>query len=801
MTACIRRQTQQLLERTQTQAGELEVQQEELRQTNEELEEQARALKESEASLQEQQEEVRQSNEELRQSNEELEEQAHVLEEQKIDMKKKNVELEKAQSLVEEKAKDLEVTSKYKSEFLANMSHELRTPLNSIMLLSKLLSDNKDENLTEKQEDFARTINSSGLDLLSLINEVLDLSKVEAGRMEINVEDVRLNDIVGSMERGFKAVAQDKGLELNIEIAEELPAHIRTDRQRVEQIVKNLLSNAFKFTTQGGGVTFKIARPDERINLSKSGLEPDSAISFAVTDSGIGISKDKQKLIFEAFHQGDGGTSRIFGGTGLGLSISRELAKLLGGELQLESEEGKGSTFTLYLPEIPETGGRKLETGNLKLETRDAQPATRNSQPETRKESQVSSVKVPVSSEEFIHDDRKEITPEDKSILIIEDDPKFAKVLRDLSREKGFNVLVAGDGETGLHFVDYYKPNAIILDIKLPGIDGWTVMSRLKESLKTRHIPVHFMSVSEKSLDAMRMGAIGFLNKPVTMEDLDNAYGRIESIISSPVKNLLVVEDNEAQRKAIVELIGNGDVVTTAVSTGQEAYDKLSSARFDCMILDLGLPDMPGVELLTKIRNDENISRMPIIIYTGRELDKKEKIILDEYSEKILVKGVQSPERLLDETSLFLHRVEQNLPEDKKQMLKMIHDKETILKDKKVLLADDDMRNVFALTNILEDKGIKVLVAKNGKEAVERIDKNPDIDLILMDIMMPEMDGYEAMGKIRKKGQFKQLPIIALTAKAMKGDRLKCIEAGASDYLAKPVDTDKLLSMLRVWLY
>ena len=792
-----RQQTQALLEKTQVQAEELQTQQEELRQANEELEEQTEALKESEAGLQAQQEE-------LQQTNEELEEQTQLLEEQKVNIKQKNMELEESRNLFEEKAKDLEITGKYKSEFLANMSHELRTPLNSILLLSKLLSDNKDHNLTEKQVEFAQTIQGSGSDLMNLINEILDLSKVESGKMELHLEDVSLQDIAETMKRNFKTVARENKLNLNIDVAQDLPAQIRTDRQRIDQVVKNLLSNAFKFTSQGS-VALRICRPANGIDLSKSGLDQEKTIALSVSDTGIGIDKEKQKIIFEAFQQADGTTSRKFGGTGLGLSISRELAGFLGGELQATSKKGKGSTFTLYIPETLD-GVQKAEGGRerQKAQRQKAEEGTRK--PETRKEkystgSEQTDFKFQVSNKEYIPDDRKEISAGDKSILIIEDDPKFARILCDLSREKGFKTIVAENGETGLHFADYYRPCAIILDIGLPGMDGWAVMSRLKENSETRHIPVHFISAFDRSHDAMKMGAIGYLTKPVSMEKLEQVYEKIEHMISNPVKKLLVVEDDKAQRMAVAELIGSKDVLVTGVSTGEEANELLTTGNFDCMILDLSLPDMSGIELLSRMKNENALLHMPVIVYTGKELTKQEKAMLDEYAERIIIKDAKSPERLLDETTLFLHSVEEKLPEEKRKMLRMIHDKESILKDKKVLLVDDDMRNVFALTNILEDKGIKVLVGKNGKESLERLNENPDLDLVLMDIMMPEMDGYEATGKIRNQERFKKLPIIALTAKAMKGDRAKCIEAGANDYLAKPVDTDKLLSMLRVWLY
>jgi CheY-like chemotaxis protein/HAMP domain-containing protein len=789
----------ELLEKTQQQAEELQAQQEELRQTNEELEEQAEALKESQARMEAQQEE-------LRQTNEELEKQTRTLEKQKQDIKKNNLELEKARQELEIKAKDLEITSKYKSEFLANMSHELRTPLNSLLILSKLLHENKEGNLTDKQLEFARTIHSAGTDLLNLINDILDLSKVEAGKLDLNIHDVNVGEFANNIQRSFRYLAKEKGLGFKIELSEDAPAYIRTDSQRVEQIVKNLLSNAFKFT-DAGHVTLKIYRPTNDITSSQNGLDPKEAIAIAVSDTGIGVSEEKQKLIFEAFQQGDGRTNRKYGGTGLGLSISKELAKVLGGEIQLKSKAGEGSTFTLYLPTTLESAtdaGQpqhgQTEMTNLKEKKKGNHSGGPASKIKTRKSNNKDSNNKN-SSNEHVQDDRENIASGDRTILIIEDDPKFANILLDLTRAKGFKCLVAESGEKGIHFANHYKPSAIMLDIGLPGMDGWAVMERLKDNSETRHIPVHFMSASDRTLDAMRMGAIGFLSKPVSLEELEEAFKKIEETISKTVKNLLVVEDDEIQRNSILELIGNGDVKATAVGSGEEAFKILKSNNVDCMILDLGLSDMSGFELLERIRNNTAISKLPIIIYTGKNLTREEEDKLRTYAESIIIKGVKSPERLLDETSLFLHRVEANLSEEKKKMLRMVHDKELILQDKKILLVDDDMRNVFAMASILEEYGVRVLIGKNGKEGLECLNKNPDIDLVLMDIMMPEMDGYEAMGEIRKQQRFKKLPIIALTAKAMKGDRNKCIEAGANDYLAKPIDADKLLSLLRVWLY
>lgn len=797
---------------------ELQAQQEELRVTNEELEEQTEALKKSEAELQAQQEE-------LRVTNEELEERTQALEEQKEAIGQKNSDLVKAQEIVRQKARDLEMASKYKSEFLANMSHELRTPLNSILILSQLFGSNKDGNLTERQVESAKAIHSSGSDLLALINEILDLSKVEAGKIELLIENVRMDNVAGDLNRIFKDVAADKGVAFNIEIADKLPESIETDSQRLQQILRNLLTNAFKFT-HSGAVSLNVARPSKAL-VGNSGFDPDKAIAFSVKDDGIGIPEDKQNAIFQAFQQVDGSTSRNYGGTGLGLSISKELTHLLGGVIRLESEEGKGSTFTIILPEtyrkverhteilpeglLPES--LSLESSNDSVgedigETTGQLPSG-DLLPSTPDESTAKEIgmitetlrNAPPCEQEYLEDDREGITPASRSLLIIEDDRNFAKIMRDFGRERGFLCLVAEDGETGLHFADYYKPSAIILDIGLPGIDGWTVMERLKDNPALRHIPVHFMSANDSSLDAMRMGAIGFLSKPVSMEKVEDAFTKLETIISKPVSNLLLIEDDKIQRESIQALIGNGDVNTTAVATGKEAYSELVTGNYDCMILDLGLEDMSGFELLEKIRQSETATRVPVIIYTGRDLTHEEEKKLNKYAESIIIKGVKSPERLLDESALFLHRVEANLPEEKQKMLKMVHDKEAVLSGKTVLLVDDDMRNVFALSSVLEERNMEVVIAKNGLECLEKLKENDSIDCVLMDIMMPKMDGYEAMTEIRSERKYEKLPIIALTAKAMKGDRSKCIEAGANDYLAKPVNTDKLLSMMRVWLY
>lgn len=804
-----RRQLKDLLKKTQEQAEKLQSQQEELRQSNEELEGQTRALIASETNLQSQQEE-------LRVINEELEERTKALEKQKSDIQEKNRELLSARKELEKKARDLEEVSKYKSQFLANMSHELRTPLNSILILSQLLSNNKDANLSAKQVEFSRTIHSSGSDLLVLINEILDLSKIEAGMMEIRIESISIEGFINDLRRVFKPVAANKGLEFITEITgDHLPSTFDTDGQRSQQVVKNLLSNAFKFTDEGS-VTLRACQPAPEINLSRSGLKHNETIAFSVIDTGIGIPEDKREVIFEAFRQEDGTTSRKYGGTGLGLSISRELAELLGGEIQMDSVRGKGSTFTLYLPlkltpidsqkkrsPLPTTEDEEPEVETVPTRDTPSEPPISREEEKEAPPPPPSTTKI--STKEIdrgeIRDDRRVIKPGDKTLLIIEDDSRFSEVLLELARAKGFKCIVAEDGETGLHFADFYKPGAIILDVGLPGIDGWQVMDRLKTSPETRHIPVHFMSASDKPADAMKMGAIGYLSKPVNSEALEDAFSKIEKMIAKPVKKLLVVETDEIQKQKIIDLMGSGDVATVTVKNGTEAFNALRHEDFDCLVMDPDIPDIPGFELLDKIYNEKDISLLPIIIYSARELTDIEKEKLEQYAKMATIKDVRSPERLLAETTLFLHRVASDLPEAKQQMISRMIDKESLLKGRKILIVDDDMRNVFALTSILEEKGMVTIVGKNGKEGIERLESIHDIDLVLMDIMMPIMDGYEAMRLIRKDKRFEKLPIIALTAKAMKGDRHKCVAAGANDYLAKPVEPAKLLSLLRVWLY
>lgn len=770
--------------------SELQAQQEELRVTNEELEEQTKALKESERELQAQQEE-------LRVTNEELEGRTKSLEKQKQALNSKTQDLVKTRRDVERKAKDLEAASKYKSEFLANMSHELRTPLNSILILSELFSKNRDGNLHDKQIESAQAIYSSGSDLLSLINEILDLSKVEAGKIELIVEDASFDMITSDLKRVFKDVANQKGVGFEIEIDDDLPKEIYTDSQRVQQVLRNLLTNAVKFTHKGA-VTLRVSRPDEKY-LVQTSLKKHEAISFTVKDDGIGIPEKQQIDIFEAFKQVDGSTSRTYGGTGLGLSISKELTRLLGGSIHLESVEGEGSSFIVILPEKHASISQK-KSGAEKIAEQEKIETKVVTENESSNE-QAADLNVESAEPTTVRDDRNEVGPEDKTLLIIEDDQTFVDILKDFAHDREFKCIIAESGETGLHFADFYKPSAIILDIGLPGIDGWEVMERLKENPDLRHIPVHFMSASDSNLDAMRMGAIGFLSKPVTFKKIDEAFGKIETIISKPVGKLLVVEDDAIQRESIKQLIGTGDVEIITVGTGEDAFDELQNGSYDCMILDLGLEDMSGFDLLEKIRGSQQCSAVPVIIYTGRDLTLDQEKELRKYTDSIIIKGVKSPDRLLEESALFLHRVEGNLPHNQKRKQKMNHNKEGVFLEKTILLVDDDMRNVFALSAVLEEKGLNIVIARNGAEAIEKLDQNTNVSAILMDIMMPVMDGYEAMREIRKKSKYEKLPIIALTAKAMKGDRGKCIEAGANDYMTKPVNTDKLLSMLRVWLY
>ena len=758
------------------------------------------------ARTQQQAEELSAREETLQVTNRELELKATELEETSTDLQSKNLALDAAKQELLKKAQDLELTSKYKSEFLANMSHELRTPLNSLLILAKLLADNKHNNLEKKQVEYAQTIHDSGTDLLNLINDILDLAKIESGHMKLQLERVELTGFCRNLERKLKPLARQKGITFSIHLSQQLPGAIITDTSKLDQVIKNLTSNAIKFTEQGE-VSFTIDKIPATMQKHCE-FNISDGILIQVKDQGIGIPADKQALIFEAFQQVDGTISRKFGGTGLGLSISREMVNLLGGYIGVESVPDKGSTFFVCLPTNPDPQQQAAET----------QVIARTAEPQVIFEDKSHSIEAVLSDSKTVKqveaqretytapdketpDDRKTLKPGERSILIIEDDPNFANILASSAKERQFKVLVATDGETGLHFADYYRPSGIILDIGLPGLDGKQVLNRLKENLELRHIPVQIISGHDASVDARQNGAIGCLTKPISLSAMNDAFGKIEGVISREVKDLLLIEDNDKQAHAISELIGEGgDVnIVTAVS-GEQALHKLKHQHFDCIVLDLGLPDMSGMQLLQEIQNNDRITEIPVVIYTGQELSNQERSILDTYSRRIIYKNANSPERLLDDTALFLHRVESKLPPDRQEIIRMLHDNSSVLPGRKVLVVDDDVRNIFALSSILQDQDMEVVIAKNGAEAVDAMSKNTDTDIVLMDIMMPVMDGYEAMKKIRAQERFSKLPIIALTAKAMKGARAECITAGASDYLSKPVDSEKLLSMMRVWL-
>jgi len=759
------------LEKSQQLAEELQVQQEELKASNEELEAHTAQLQDSEERLTAQHENLELLNAELEEKNQTLEIQRN--------------EMENARSDIMIKAEELAQASKYKSEFLANMSHELRTPLNSLLLLSHGLTQNKDGNLSKEQIQSAKVIHSGGTDLLNLINEILDLSKIEAGRMDLHVGEVRIVDLADSIRSSFAHMAAAKGLEFDIIIGKNIHPEIRTDHKRLEQILRNLLSNAIKFSKQGK-ISISFHEIDDGIDLSRSGLKKQAALALSIEDTGIGIAPEQHKVIFEAFQQADGGTSREYGGTGLGLSISRELARLLGGEIQMVSELGKGSRFTVYLPLLGPEGYKS------------AVPRGRVCPPNnTKGRSSLRPSPPPLFDQ--VEDDRTNIVKDDRVMLIVEDDPKFAAVLCDKCRQHGFKCLIAGNGEMGLNLALEYQPVAIVLDIRLPGIDGWEVLATLKEDIRTRHIPIHVISVEEASNEAIRRGAVGHVEKPISPAELEKTLKKLTEAAADTPKRVLVVEDDETMRDATVDLIGNGDVQVDVAITGGDAIKAIADTHYDCVVVDLGLPDMEGSELLAELKKKENLP--PVIIHTARELSKEDEQILREYTDSIVIKDVRSQERLLDEVSLFLHRVVSKMPEQQRVIIRNLHDSDEALRGKKVLIVDDDMRTTFAMSRLLEDRGMRTLKAEDGSHALKYLDTHPDIDIVLMDIMMPSMDGYEAMARIRAQKQFKSLPILALTAKAMPEDREKCLAAGANDYLPKPVEEKRLLSMMRIWLY
>lgn len=769
-SARYRQRLQEVLAETQQLNEELQVQQEELKTANEELEEQSRVLKESQAHLEMQQAE-------LEQTNEQLAERTDALAEQRDALDRKNGELNRVQVELQERAEELQRSSKYKSEFLANMSHELRTPLNSSLILAKLLAENPQDNLSAEQVKFAESIYSAGNDLLNLINDILDIAKVEAGKLDVRAETTHISRMAEGLRSLFEPLAQQKQLAFSVTVEPQVPATLFTDRQRLEQILKNLLSNALKFTERG------------QVALT-IGYQAGTGIVFSVRDSGIGIADDQQQSIFEAFHQADGTTNRRYGGTGLGLSISRDLAQLLGGQIRVESQLGQGSVFSLILPESYEPS---VEAQPLALVARAAAPLP------AAAPVVLPAAEAPRPAASFA-DDRHLAPFSNRCILVIEDEPNFARILFDLAHELGYSCLVAQAADEGFELAASYIPDAILLDMRLPDHSGLTVLQRLKEQASTRHIPVHIISVEDRVEAAMHMGAIGYAVKPTSREELKAVFGRLEAKLTQKLKHILLVEDDDLQRESIARLIGDEDIKITAVGMAQEALELLRENIYDCMIIDLKLPDMLGNELLKRMTADDIRSFPPVIVYTGRNLTRDEEADLLKYSRSIIIKGARSPERLLDEVTLFLHKVESTLSHERQRMLKTARSRDKVFEGRKILLVDDDVRNIFALTSALEHKGAIVEIGRNGREAIEKLEQVSDIDLVLMDVMMPEMDGYEATRRIRKDPRWRKLPIIAVTAKAMKDDQERCLQAGANDYLAKPIELDRLFSLIRVWL-
>jgi CheY-like chemotaxis protein/signal transduction histidine kinase len=759
-TGTLRRERENLLKETQAQAEELQAQQEELRVANEELMSQSAQLRESQARLETQQAELEQTNVQLEEHADRMRQHATELASAKRDTEHKVVELARA--------------NRYKSEFLANMSHELRTPLNSSLILAKLLADNRDGNLTPEQVKFARGISSAGNDLLTLINDILDLSKIEARKVDVVHSAVNINDLVGRLSQTFEPIAEQKQVFFRVIKSADLPSHIETDAQRLSQVLKNLLSNALKFTERG----------EVALEISPRGEE----LEFAVRDTGIGVAEEHQQAIFEPFRQADGTTNRKFGGTGLGLSISRELARLLGGKITLESKPGQGSTFRLLLPRTPPAtsvaGSAAAPAHRESLAAPAHTPAPTPAKPR------------PAS----VPDDRASLSKEGRILLVIEDDPLFARVLYDLARELGFDCLIATTADEGMELASQFRLAAVLLDIKLPDHSGLTVLDRLKHNPLTRHVPVQVISAEDNTRVARAMGAAGALIKPVNREALVSTLTALKEKFASESRSVLVVEDNELQRESICQLLASDTTRVTAVDNAAAALDQLRSATFDCMVLDLSLPDASGHDLLQRMAADDAYAFPPVIVYTGRAISLEEETQLRKYSRSIIIKGAKSPERLLDEVSLFLHQVEEKLPPDRQRMLRDARARDAAFEGRRILVVEDDVRNIFALSSVLEPLGGSVVIARNGREALSRLDAKPAPDLVLMDIMMPEMDGFEAMQEIRKNPELRDLPIIALTAKAMPDDHQRCLAAGANDYITKPIDVDKLVSLIRIWM-
>jgi HAMP domain-containing protein/CheY-like chemotaxis protein/signal transduction histidine kinase len=723
---------------------------------------------------------------ELQKTNEEMGNKARLLAEQNAEVERKNQEIEQARKALEEKAAELALTSRYKTEFLANMSHELRTPLNSILILGQQLSDNPENNLTARQVEFAKTIHGAGTDLLNLISDILDLSKIESGTVTVESEELAFSQLRETIERNFRHEAESRHLTFTTDFDPRLGRTMITDAKRLMQIVKNLLSNAMKFTSHGSvrlhvGPAMLGWTADHPV-LSQA----KQVVEFSVTDTGIGISPEKQKIIFEAFQQADAGTARKYGGTGLGLAISRELAHLLGGEIKLKSAPGQGSTFSLYLP-LSYQGAAYGRTTPSHIKAPGAQPG-------------IPAPMLPVQHAERIEDDREAIADGDRTVLIVEDEPTYAKMLLESARGHGFKALVAQNGTDALALARKFRPDAVTLDVFLPDMLGWTVLNQLKRDPATRHIPVQVLTIEEERQYGLERGAFSFMTKPSSLEGLKAVFDRIQTFITPRVRELLVIEDDAAEQTSIAALVGAEDINISTAASGAEALEMLRTRKFDCVILDLKLPDISGFELLSQIQRDEQLREVPIVVFTGRELTADEETELRQRAKSIVLKGVQSPERLLDETALFLHRVIADLPESKQRMIQKLHESDEPLRGRKVLVVDDDVRNIFALNSLLERHGMNVITATNGHDAIKMLEEHPDVALVLMDVMMPEMDGYETMRRIRDVPDYRTLPIISLTAKAMKGDREKCLQAGASDYVAKPVNTEQLLSLVRMWL-
>jgi signal transduction histidine kinase/DNA-binding response OmpR family regulator/CHASE3 domain sensor protein len=760
-----RKKLQEFLEETQAQAEELQAQHAELEGLNAELEAQSQKIQTSE-------EELRVQQEELLQSNQELEERTSLLEE-------KNQLIQERNEDIQLKAEQLEQSTKYKSEFLANMSHELRTPLNSILLLSKLMSENQE--LDKEYIEYAEVIQSSGQGLLGLIDEILDLSKIESGKMTLDFEDINLAEVATDMRSLFNPIAKNKHLQLMVDIEEDVK-FLHTDKMRLEQVLKNLLSNAIKFTAAG----------EVRLGISKD--ESGKRILFKVTDTGIGIPEDKQSLIFEAFQQADGSTRRKFGGTGLGLSISRELAKLLGGEIELTSKENLGSEFTLILP---------VERAAEIVSPQQVMPVAPKQVQIEKVEEQLAGRFTTMNIPNEIADDRLNIAPGDKVILIIEDDTNFAKTLLNFTRQRNYKGIVAVRGDLGIEMARHFMPLAILLDIQLPVKDGWQVMEELKSNPATRPIPVHIMSSMEVKKESLLRGAIDFINKPVALEHMGQIFQKLEHALSRYPKKVLIVEENRQHAEALNYFLSNYNIQTEVANNVTESIDALSKQEVDCVILDMGVPDTNAYETLETIKKTKGLEKLPIIIFTGKNLSRGEEARIKQYADSIVVKTAHSYQRILDEAGLFLHLVEESVAENKvgKPTSERLGGLYEVLSNKTVLIADDDVRNIFSLTKALEQHKMKVLAATDGKEALQVLKENPLVDIVLMDMMMPEMDGYETTKQIRRIPAYKNLPILAVTAKAMMGDREKCISAGASDYISKPVDVDQLTSLLRVWLY